>query len=120
MKNIEYKCRLTLENTMKVNGKSKILICFSGGLNSICLVNILNSLRKRYQKHHLFGELRCLHIQQQSTIPENYKKTFEDETGIILEIIKIENIFDDKTKNFNDVKNLFSMFSKGANTLDLL
>lgn len=40
MKNIEYKTRLTLENKIKVGSKSRILICFSGGLNSICLVLI--------------------------------------------------------------------------------
>ncbi len=63
---------------MKVEGTSKILVCFSGGLNSICLVNIFSSLKKRYQKHLLFGELRCIHIQQQSKIPEDYKQKFEN------------------------------------------
>ena len=58
---------------MKVKADSKMLICFSGGLNSICLVKLLSSLKKRYQKHHLFGELRCIHIQQQENIPEDYK-----------------------------------------------
>lgn len=74
--NIEYKCRLTLENSMKVKQNSSILICFSGGLNSICLVNVLANLKKRYQKHHLFGELRCIHIQQQEKLPEGYVKKF--------------------------------------------
>ena len=37
-KNMEYKVRLLLENTFKVNKNSNILVCFSGGLNSIVLV----------------------------------------------------------------------------------
>ncbi len=39
-KNIEYKCRLLLENTFKVGRESNLLVCFSGGLNSICLVEL--------------------------------------------------------------------------------
>lgn len=37
-KNIEYKCRLLLENTFKVDKDSNLLVCLSGGLNSICMV----------------------------------------------------------------------------------
>ena len=40
-KNIEYKTRLLLENTFKVNKNSNLLVCFSGGLSSICLVPML-------------------------------------------------------------------------------
>ena len=69
---------------MKVKGNSSILLCFSGGINSICLTNIMANLKRRYQKHHLFGTLKCIHIQQQKTIPENYKSKFEKETGLEL------------------------------------
>ena len=37
-KNIEYKVRLLIENTFKVKKDSNVLVCVSGGLNSICLV----------------------------------------------------------------------------------
>ena len=83
-KNIEYKSRLTIENTMKVKQTASILLCFSGGLNSICLANIMSNLRKRYQKNKLFGELRCIHIQQQNNIEESYAAKFENFTGIKL------------------------------------
>ena len=38
-KNIEYKSRLLLENTFRVGKLSNILVCHSGGLNSICMVH---------------------------------------------------------------------------------
>lgn len=40
-KNIEYKCRLLLENSFKVRKDSNLLVCLSGGLNSICLVLLI-------------------------------------------------------------------------------
>ena len=37
-RNMEYKCRLLLENTFKVKKDSNLLLCVSGGLNSITMV----------------------------------------------------------------------------------
>lgn len=76
MKSIEYKTRLALENHLKVKGTSKILICFSGAINSICLINIISNIRQRYQKNPLFGDVECIHIQQQSSIPSDFIERF--------------------------------------------
>ena len=44
---------------------------------------------KKYQKNKLFNQIGCVHIQQQTSLPENYQKIFEEKTGISLNIIKI-------------------------------
>ena len=74
-----------------------MLVCLSGGLNSICLVTLLfiqltivKNIMKRYQKNKLFNKLGCIHVQQQSSLPDNYRQMFEEKTGIPIEIIKIE------------------------------
>lgn len=72
-KNMEYKVRLLLENTLKVTKNSNILICFSGGLSSICLVTLIVNIVKRYQKNKLFNKLGVIHIQQQNELPINYE-----------------------------------------------
>ena len=45
---------------------------------------------KRYQKNKLFNKLGCIHVQQQSSLPDKYRQMFEEKTGIPIEIIKIE------------------------------
>ena len=89
MKSIEYKTRLALENKIGIRQNSRILICFSGALNSICLLNILLNIKGRYQKCPLFADLQCVHIQQQSDLPENYLKDFEEKSGLKLNVIPI-------------------------------
>lgn len=39
-RNMDYKARLLLENTFKVEKTSNLLLCLSGGLSSICMVTI--------------------------------------------------------------------------------
>lgn len=36
----------------------------------------MSNIKKRYQKSPLFGEMECIHIQQQSKLPDDYVKMF--------------------------------------------
>lgn len=119
MKSIEYKTRLALESKIGVRRESRVLVCFSGALNSICLVNILSSLKNRYQKCPLFTELQCIHIQQQSHIPPGYVERFEAETGLKLTVIPIQLAFSQE-KTFEQVLQLFKKCKKNSNSVDLL
>jgi tRNA(Ile)-lysidine synthase TilS/MesJ len=74
---MEYKSRLLLENTFKVNKESKLLLCFSGGLNSIAMVTIIHNIFKKYQKNKLFHSLACVHVQQQSPLTPHYLQLFK-------------------------------------------
>ena len=76
MKSIEYKTRLALENKIGIKQSSKLLVCVSGALNSICLLNILINIKGRYQKCPLFTDLQAIHIQQQSKLPPDYIEKF--------------------------------------------
>ena len=78
------------------------------------------NLMKRYQKNKLFNELACIHIQQQDTLPENYKVIFKKETGLNLKIIKLEEALEKEGAKLEDVRKLLGMFNKNANTIDLL
>lgn len=57
LRNVEYKCRVNLQNKIKITENDKIVVCLSGGMNSICLINILYELQKKFQKHLLFKSL---------------------------------------------------------------
>ena len=120
MKSIEYKTRLVLENKIGIRQKSRLLVCFSGALNSICLLNILLNIKGRYQKCPLFSDLQCIHIQQQSKLPENYLKDFEQKSGIKLNVIPIEKIYEEENKTFEEVSKLFKSLKKNSNSIDLL
>lgn len=120
-RSIEYKCRLTLENGIKVKPTDNILLCFSGGLNSICLANVMGNLKKRYQKNKLFGEVRCLHVQQQGHLDPDYPRRFKELTGLDLEVIKIEEIFEEeKLRTLQHVRDVLPMFGSSGNTVDLV
>ena len=120
-KNIEYKCRLYLENKIKVKGDDSILLCFSGGLNSIALVNIIKNLKLRYKKHPLFGKVECIHIQQQEKIDNQYIKIFEDFSGMKLNILKAYESFEkEELKSFKTIKLLLEGFKDTANNSDIL
>ena len=75
---------------------------------------------KKYQKNKLFNKIGCLHIQQQSELPHNYKEIFEEKTGIPLHIIKIEKALGKEEGILNDLRNILTMFNKSANTIDLI
>jgi tRNA(Ile)-lysidine synthase TilS/MesJ len=62
LRNVEYKCRVNLQNKIKINEKDRVVICLSGGMNSICLTNILVELRKKFQKHLLFKSIEVVHV----------------------------------------------------------
>ena len=83
-------------------------------------LNILIDLVKRYQKNKLFNRLGCIHIQQQSTLPEGYPELFFKTTGIELVVIPIEAAFEREGASLGDVKKLMEMFNKTANTIDLV
>jgi hypothetical protein len=119
-KNIEYKTRLVLENSFKVGKNSNLLVCFSGGLSSACLVSILVNIVKRYQKNKLFNRLGCLHIQQQANIPEGFAEKFKQETGVELDIIGIEQIMREGERSIDYVREVLKKFSNNANTIDLI
>lgn len=119
-KNIEYKTRLVLENSFKVNKNSNLLVCFSGGPSSACLVSILVNIVKRYQKNRLFNRLGCLHVQQQATLPEGFAERFRQETGVELDIVGVEEIMREGERSLENVRELLKQFSNNANTIDLI
>jgi tRNA(Ile)-lysidine synthase TilS/MesJ len=119
-KNIEYKTRLVLENSFKVTKNSNLLLCFSGGLSSICMVSIIVNIVKRYQKNKLFNRFGCVHVQQQQALPEGFAERFEKETGVELHIIKIEDIMREGERNLDNMRNLLKQFANTANTIDLI
>jgi tRNA(Ile)-lysidine synthase TilS/MesJ len=105
---------------MKVGKNSNLLVCFSGGLSSVCLVSILVNIVKRYQKNKLFNRLGCLHIQQQAQIPPNFTEKFKEETGVELDIIRIEEILREGEQGLDNVRELLKQFNNNANTIDLV
>lgn len=62
LRNVEYKCRVNLQNKIKITEKDRIVVCLSGGMNSVCLGNILCELQKKFQKHLLFQSLEVVHV----------------------------------------------------------
>ena len=46
------------------------------GTSLLIKLTIMVNLFKRYQKQKLFNNFGCLHIQQQTSFPEGYKKIF--------------------------------------------
>ena len=90
------------------------------GNSTLNQLNIVLSIVKKYQKNKLFNRLGCIHIQQQSSLPPNYKEDFLKETGIELIVIKIEDIMLEGGKNLSSIQNLLSQFSKGTNSIDLI
>lgn len=67
-------------------------------------ISLISNIVKRYQKNKLFNRLGCIHIQQQDSLPENYKAVFQKETGVQLAIIKIEEIMNEGHKSLESIK----------------
>ena len=95
-------------------------MCFSGGLSSVCLVSILVNIVKRYQKNKLFNRLGCLHIQQQAELPPHFTEKFKEETGIDLDIIRIDEILKEGERSLGIIRELLKQFNNNANTIDLV
>lgn len=41
LRNVEYKCRVNLQNKIKIKQTDRLLVGLSGGMNSVCLMNVL-------------------------------------------------------------------------------
>jgi tRNA(Ile)-lysidine synthase TilS/MesJ len=75
LRNVEYKCRVNLQNKIKINQSDKLLVGLSGGINSTCLVNVLRELQIRFQKHMLFDTMEVIHVDLSILTPNhNYKE----------------------------------------------
>ncbi len=97
----------------------KIIIGFSGGADSVCLLHFLNSIKNEYNfeiiathiNHNLRGE--------ESKRDENFAKEFCSKLDIKLEILDIDIISDAKVNKesieLNARKNRYNFFQKIAN-----
>lgn len=83
-------------------------------------LNVIINLMKRYQKNKLFDRLGCIHIQQQGELPPHYAEHFKDVTGIELVVIRIEEAMGKEKACLQDASNVLNMFSKTANSIDLV
>jgi hypothetical protein len=125
LKNVEYKCRVTLQNKIKILPTDRLVVGLSGGMNSVCLMNILKEIESRYQKHNLFKEVEAVYVDLGVIAPEGYGEMarekvmrFAKERDFRLTIVRVEEIYGKEQPD--RIRRLMQGFKEGADHGDLI
>lgn len=120
LRNVEYKCRVHLQTKIKIKQTDRLLVGLSGGINSVCLMNILKELQLKFQKHTLFEDVEALHVDfsflWKSETVEKLQR-FSKERDFRLTVVAIESLYPTRPERLLE---LLTKFREGAEQYDLL
>ena len=123
LRNVEYKCRVNLQNKIKITSNDAVVVCLSGGMNSLCLANVLLELQRKFQKHLLFKSIEFVHVDLSvlNESPEEYRQKtkrleeFAQVKSVGMRVIQLSELVGEK-----EIKLLMGGFQEGANHQDIV